>query len=174
MIAPSEIWLGAHPFTRVALRSQDETACQIRKALRAAWKQHEVQANQVYYVPMPQCPEKVLVDLSWSRPTEQSVCVYTEQFESFFLIRGSMHPLASSALLTLLTMIKDAIGPLIESCRVVVDDEIDPIPSGDDHTSILVYSYVASTLAHRHTVTDLISAMGDPVARVLWEHLRIA
>jgi len=126
----------------------------------------------VYHVLMPQCPQKIVVDLGWSRSAELAVCVYAEQFSAHYLIRDSMHPLASSVLVFLLTMIKQAIGPAIADCGAVVDDEIDRIASGDAPGSILTYSDAAPLLAYKHNLTELTSPMGDPLARVRWEDLR--
>lgn len=174
MIAPNELRLGKHPFTRVALRSQEGVIHEAGCALRTAWEPFEARRGRVYHVPMPRCPEKVVADLGWSQPTELAVCVYAEQFNAHYLIRGSMHPLASSVLVSLLITIKEEIGPAIATCGAVVDDEIDRIASVEAPGSILTYSDAAPLLADKHTSTDLTSPMGDPLAQVLWEDLRMA
>lgn len=174
MIDPNELRLGRHPLTRVALRSNEAVIHEAGGALRDAWEPYEAEPGRVYHVPMPRCPEKVVVDLGWSRPAELVVGVYADQFKAYYLTRGSMHPLASSVLVSLLTTIKEEIGPVIETCGTVVDDEIDRIASGGAPGSILTYCDAAPLLADKHTSTDLTSPMGDPIARVLWEDLRMA
>lgn len=75
------------------------------------------------------------------------------------------HYLASKVILYLLSMMREAIGPVIQSCSTLIEHETDPLTSDTSPGSILTYESIAPLLAGRYT------AMNNGIARLLWTDL---
>lgn len=172
MISPYKINVGQSPITRIALLSRDQIVQSAADSLRthSAWKRYEIECD-TWHIPMPGCPEKVIVHFGMSRPAEQSrcnICVFADQFESFYLLQRGRpaHPMAPGVILCLLFMVREAIGSAITSCSTLIEHETDQLLQSTSPASILTYESVAPLLASHYT------AMNDGVARLLWADLK--